>query len=101
MYSDTIGRLQVMAATLQEWSQPAVALNRFWVEAYRSNRDHVLKRVDGLSKEITTQRAEYETSKKRLEQEMKTWFTGQLPEAVCSEDYPDLRFPVRHESTLP
>lgn len=81
MYSDTIARLQVMATTLQEWSQPSVALNRFWIEAYRSNRDHVLKRVDGLSKEIAAQRAEYETSKKRLEKEMKLWFTGELRNA--------------------
>ncbi len=77
MYSDTIARLHVMAATLHEWSQPSIALNRFWSEAYRSNREHILKRVDALSKETTRQRAEYETSKKRLEQEMKTWFTGE------------------------
>lgn len=75
-YSETISRLQGMANTLADWSKPGVALNRVWIEAYRSNREQVLRRADVLSKELAVQRQYQEATKKRLEGEMKQWFTG-------------------------
>jgi hypothetical protein len=77
-YAEIITRLNGMASQLNDWSQPNVALNRFWIEAYRSNREHILRRVDALNKEMAVQRTHHEASKKRLEVEMKTWFTGGL-----------------------
>lgn len=65
-----------MANTLTEWSKPGVALNRYWVDAYRSNKDQVNRRATALSEELAVQKTYYAATKERLDNEMKQWFTG-------------------------